>query len=120
MEASTHRKSRINHLNYAERISAAPINENQKRREIPPPPERADRRKSSPELPMPPAQTQKPPHLSQKIKRRTKLTKRGTAGARATEGANVETRLEETYPPSILAGDDAVAATAAGEAKRKP
>jgi len=40
-----------------------------------PPPERAGRRKSSPELPTPPpAQTQKPPHLSQKIKRRTKLT----------------------------------------------
>ena len=47
-------------------------------------------------------------------------THRGTASARTTEGANAETRLEETYPPSILAGDDAVAVTAAGEAKRKP
>ena len=38
------------------------------------------------------------------------------AGARPTEDVNAGTRLEN-YPPSILAGDDAVAATAAGEVK---
>jgi len=39
------------------------------------------------------------------------------AGARPTEDVNAGTHLEENYPPSILAGDDAVAATAAGEVK---
>jgi len=42
---------------------------------------------------------------------------RMAAGARPTEDVNAGTRLEENYPPSILAGDDAVAATAAGEVK---